>query len=247
MRSRPIAVAVLAAALAACTGGGGGGPTTSIPPTPRPAPSPAPTPTPTPPPTTPADDPEPPPSPRGALTVGDYAKGIDRIPLNAVKLTNRQIARMYAIIEPEGRQPNNTLRYPDTRRTPHGDSVMAVACHSYITACDNPYGDNTPYLFRLGVLIRNEEHLQMERVVANLPPTIKIVSVSYGGETPAALRGANLQFASIEAAGNENRDTIAPPGLQDNEGLRNTRAAVAAGKMLFAAGYDPEKAAEGSV
>ena len=251
MRSRPIAVAVLAAALAACTGGGGGGPTTSIPPTPRPAPTPAPAPAPSTPAPTPAPTPTPDPdrAMRGAITTqgpGANVRGIDRIPLNAVKVTNGRMREMYAIIEYEGApSENDAVAYPDVRRTPHGDAVMAVACHSYIRACDNPYGDNTPYLFRLGVRIPGEDHLQMERVVANLPPTIKIVSVSYSGDTPAALRGANLRFASIEAAGNKNRDTLLVPGFQGNDETQKTREAIAAGKMLFAAGYDPKKAAEG--
>lgn len=60
MRSRPIAVAVLAAALAACTGGGGG-PTTSMPPTPAPTPAPQ-----------PVNSPEWKPGPRyGAWIIGD--------------------------------------------------------------------------------------------------------------------------------------------------------------------------------
>ena len=250
MRSRPIAVAVLAAALAACTGGGGG-PTTSIPPTPRPAPSPAPTPTPTPAPTTPADDPKPPPSPRGALTVGDYAKGIDRIPLNAIKVTNGRMRGMYAIIEYEGMptQPD-AVAQPGVRRTPHGDAVMAVACHSYIRACDNPYGDNTPYEFHLGVRYPGggqyvAANNQIEKILNDLPSTIKIVSVSYGGSTPAVLRGAELSFASIEAAGNENRDTLYRPGFVGDEGSRNTRAAIEAGKVLLVSGYNTEKAGEG--
>ena len=237
MRSRLIAVAVLAAALAACTGGGGAPPVTSMPPTPRPAPTPAPT--------TPADDPAPTPDPDQAMRGAITAAGIDRIPLSAATVTNQEMASMFAIIEYEGAPPqNDAVAYPGVRRTPHGDAVMAVACHSYIRACEDPYAfSNTPYLFRLGVRIPSEDHLQMERVVNNLPSTIKIVSASYSGDTPAAIRGDTLPFASIEAAGNENRDTLTPPGFQDNEGLRNIHAA--AGKMLFVAGYNTEKAAEG--
>ena len=241
MRSRPIAVAVLAAALAACTGGGGGGPTTSIPPTPTPSPSPAPTPTPTPPPTTPTDDPEPATEPRGALTIGSYAKGIERIPLSAIKRTNEQMRGMFAVIEPV-RINEEVKVVSGVRRKQHLDLVLAVACHSYIRACDNPYGDNTPYQFHVGVRhpVGGPEQAtggQVGKILRELPDTVKIVSVSWSGATPSVILGASLPFASIQSAGNENRDTFLVPGFTGSEGTRNARAAIAAGKMLFVSGY----------
>ena len=239
MRSRLIAVAVLAAALAACTGGGGGGPTTSIPPAPNPAPRPMPAPTPAPNPDPAPTTPETPAAERrGALTAGRfYAKGIERIPLNALKATNEQMRDMFAVIEAV--LPYEEVKIVDgVRRKQHLDVVLAVACHSYIRACEDPYAvDDVPYQFHLGVRTRSDDHLQMERVVANLPSTIKIVSISYGGDTPAVLRGASLPFASIESAGNESRDTLYRPGFSENEGSRNVRAAAAADKLLLVAGY----------
>ena len=233
MRSRPIAVAVLAAtlaaALAACTGGGGGPPVTSMPPTPTPSPAPTtpaddPAPTPTP------DDPEPATEPRGAIT----APGIGRIPLSAIKVTNKRMRDMFAVIEPV--LPGETVKVVSgVRRKQHLDLVLAVACHSYIRACDDPYAfADTPYRFHLN------EYEQRERILDDLLPTVKIVSNSYVGSTPSELRGASIPFASIEGAGNENRDTFLPPGFSDDEGLQNMRAAVAAHKVLFVAGYKIE-------
>ena len=237
MRSRPIAVAVLAAALAACTGGGGGAPpTTSMPPTPTPSPAPT-TPDPTP---APTPTPDPDRAMRGAIT----AAGIDRIPLNAIKLTNRQMAERFAVIE-------SVLLYEETkivsgvRRKQHLDLVLAVACHSYIRACDNPYGDNTPYQVHIGVrhpvggAVQNARQ-QAEKILRDLPDTVKIVSISQGGSTPSVELGAALPFASIEAAGNENRDTLYPPRSVEDEGIRNMRAAAAAGKLLLVAGHRTE-------
>ena len=161
MRSRPIAVAVLAAALAACTGGGGAPPRTSIPPTPTPTPTPDPSPTPAPttptptpaaeqeptpslprPPPPPPSDPDPPPliksEPRGAIT----APGIDRIPLSAIKLTNEQVASRFAIIESKGPRWGNPDGYSPrfVRRIAHLDDVRIIACHAFIRACPgNPH------------------------------------------------------------------------------------------------------------
>ena len=98
---------------------GGGPPVTSMPPTPAPAPTPTPAPT-------PVDDPEPATEPRGAIT----ALGIDRIPLSAIKRTNREIARMFAVIEPV--VINEEVKIVSgVRWIIHADQVLAVACHSY--------------------------------------------------------------------------------------------------------------------
>ena len=128
MRSRPIAAAAvlaatLAAALAACTGGGGGGPpVTSMPP--RPAPSPAPTPTPTP---APTPTPDPDRAMRGAIT----AAGIDRIPLNAIKVTNGQMRGMFAIMEYKGsRREPNTYSPPGNA----GPRIAMMSAESHVIA-----------------------------------------------------------------------------------------------------------------
>ena len=253
MRSRPIAVAVLAAALAACTGGGGAPPTTSMPPTPRPAPTPAPT--------TPAPTPAPTPTPdpdramRGVLTVGHpgNVQGIDRIPLNAVKVTNRQMRGMFAIMEYKG-FPTEPDSYspPGNRRTPHSDDVRRVACHSYIRACADPFGPDAPFQFHLGVRYPGggqdvNTNAQIEKIIRDLPTTVKIVSTSYvGSSSPSVLHGADLSFASIEPAGNENRETILAP-VHNAADVQKMRDAIRADKLLLVSGYAAPTAAEEGV
>ena len=255
MRSRPIAVAVLAAALAACTGGGGGGPpVTSMPPTPRPAPSPAPTPAPT----TPADDPAPTPTPdpdramRGVLTVAELARiqGIDRIPLDAIRATNKRMRTMFAIMEYKG-DPHEPEAYspPGNRRTPHSDNVRVVACHSYIRACEGPFGDNAPFQFHLGVRYPGggqdlDSEQQIENILDDLPGTVKIVSTSYGGSTPSVLKGARLPFASIEITGNDDRETYLA-AVHNVDDIQRMREAIRADKLLLVSGYNVIKARDG--
>ena len=162
---------------------------------------------------------------------------------------------MYAIMEYKGR-PHETDSYspPGNRRTPHTDDVRIVACHSYIEACDDPFGPDAPFQFHLGVRYptgqfvpfeqQRNSRQQIEKILRELPATVKIVSISYGGGTPAGLLGADMPFASIAAAGNEDRETFLPPGFPENEGLRRIRAAVAADKVLYVSGYNAVKAAE---
>ena len=252
MRSRPIAVAVLAAALAACTGGGGAPPTTSMPPTPSP------TPTPTPAPTTPAPTPAPTPTPdpdramRGVLTVAELARiqGIDRIPLARATVTNQEMARMFAIMEDKGiPQIPSSYSPPGNRRTPHSDNVRVVACHSYIRACEDPFGDNAPFQFHLGVRYPGggqdlDSEQQIKNILDDLPDTVKIVSTSYGGSTPSVLMGARLPFASIESNGNENRETFLAP-VHNAADIQRMREAIRAYKLLLVAGYNVIKARDG--
>ena len=216
MRSRPIA----AAALAACTGGGP--PVTSMPPTPAPAPTP-----------TPADDPASPgvttPERRGAITVGRTSRnetgpvltlGIGRIPLSAIEATNREMASMFAVIEPVlDRETLETVS--GVRRILHTDQALAAACHSYIRACEDPFAfANAPYQFHLGVRYpvggqKQNARQQAEKILRELPATVKIVSISYGGATPSTLLGANSRFASIEAAGKEKYGHSLSAGLPE--------------------------------
>ena len=84
-------------------------------------PTPTPSPAPTPAPTTPADPDR---AKRGVLTTqraGANVRGIDRIPLNALKVTNRQMRGMFAIMEYK-RLPHELDSYspPGNRRTPPG-------------------------------------------------------------------------------------------------------------------------------
>ena len=89
---------------------------------------------------------------RGYLT----APGIDRIPLNAVKVTNAQMAKWFAISE--GRMPNDPKHLyfgghtgphdGEYYGTDHADSVAEIACHSYITACEDPFREGVPFHVR---------------------------------------------------------------------------------------------------
>ena len=147
---------------------------------------------------------------RGAITVQrHHIQGISRIPLDAIKLTNRQMRDRFAVYETAG---------------VHFNSVRVVACHSYIRACDDPFGDNAPY-----------SSITRER---DIPPTVKIVSISWGGGTPASRLGADLPFASIEGKSNEDTPRFLLPGVSlDEPWVRNRRAAIAANKVLFVSSY----------
>ena len=83
------------------------------------------------------------------------------------------------------------------------------------------------------------------RFLRNLPDSVKIVSISYKGSTPAAILGADLPFASIQPTGNNDRDTFLTPGRVDNPQLANIRAAIAADKMLLVSGYSTPDARRG--
>ena len=257
-----LVAATAALTLAACGGGGGGGGGTPPRTTPGTTPAPGPS-TPAPAPSTPTPTPAPTPAPTnpGGQTPSDdsakrgftTATGIDRIPLGAIMVTNRQMARMYAIIEYKG-TPSDSDGYspPGNRRTLHSDNVRIVACHSYIRACEDPFGTSAPNQFHLGVGYTSggeyiDSSTQMETVISNLAGTVKIVSSSFSGSTPSVLRGANLPFASIEAAGNEDRETFVPAGFPETDDIRNMRAAVAADKVLYVSGYRATETADGTV
>ena len=159
---------------------------------------------------------------------------------------------MYAIIEPKWGPEKLGGGYspPGNRRTPHSDGVRRVACHSYIEACDDPFGADAPFQFHLGVrypegLPEQTLRLQTEAILDKLPASVKVVSLSYDGSTPIALLGAELPFAAIEGAGNDARDTFLAPNTLENPSLANIRAAIAADKALFVAGYNVVKAADG--
>ena len=241
MRSRPIAVAVLAAVLAACTGGGGAPPTTSMPPTPSPSPTPAPTPAPTP-------TPDPDRAKRGVIT----APGIGRIPLDALKVTNREMRGMFAIMEHEGLPTDpDSVALPGVRRTPHSDDVRITACHSYIRACEDPFGPDAPFQFHLGVRYPGGgQHVggrqQIEKIIRDLPDTVKIVSVSFGGSTPSVLLGDNLRFASIEPTGNEDRETYLAAVFNAAD-IQRRRDTIRADKLLLVSGYRTTETANGTV
>ena len=201
---------------------------------------------------------------RGVLTVGypGNVQGIDRIPLNAVKVTNRQMRGMFAIMEYKG-FPTEPDSYspPGNRRTPHSDGVRKVACHSYIRACADPLGSDAPFQFHLGVRYPGGGQdlnavAQIKKILRDLPGTVKIVSTSYIGNSspsvlcedssPPVLCGADLPFASIEPTGNEDRETFLAAG--DNAAdFPKVIEAILADKLLLVSGYAAPTAAEEGV
>ena len=183
---------------------------------------------------------------RGHIT----APGIDRIPLSAVKVTKSQMATMFVV--EEGGFFDSESHYG----TEHLDSMAEIACHSYIEACADAFGDDKPLQVRFFAL--GEPGPNGTEWLLSFPESVKIVSSSYLGDTPAVRLGADLRFASIASNGNADRDTHYPPkgfcGNPDrtkpvtdyiecdwdpetNEDAIKERAAIAADKLLLVAGY----------
>ena len=242
-----IAVSMVTMAILTACGGGGGGSLQSSAPVSAPKPVSKPVPTRVQPES--VSTPSAPVPGRGVTT----ATGIDRIPLDAIKVTRREMAEMYAIIEFKGDSDYTIAHSPaGNRRTPHSDNVREVACHSYIEACDGPFGPNAPFQFHLGVrypegMPEQRVSEQIEMILRNLPDSVKIVSASFSGgwNTPAAILGAGLPFAAVQSAGNQLRVTFPEPNSRDNPALANIRAAIAADKLLLVAGYDTAAAERG--
>ena len=182
------------------------------------------------------------PEPRGALAV----PGIERIPLSAIRMTNQQLARQFAVTE------------YDTTNSLHAREVRAVACHSYITGCKNPNDlSTTPFSFysiSIGGLVGDEETVAL---LAKIPSTVKIISLSIApmGRGPINTRGASLPFVVVQGAGNDSNENFfhsgvySPDNPTDVEWRKRILAAAAADKVLYVAGHysdDPTRRASGS-
>ena len=185
----------------------------------------------------------------------DTVPGIDGIPLGTVKVTNGKMADMFAIIEPKlgegiAHSPAGVLR------TPHSDMVRVVACRSYIRACGDPFGPDTPFRLYLGErypegLPERGSYEQVFTILENLPESVKIVSASFHGYGTAEMFGPHLPFAIIQSVGNGGTSS---PFFLDDRGewipflmryRENITASIDAGRHLFVAGYDTAKAADG--
>ena len=180
----------------------------------------------------PVKDPEPPKKDpaRGLFTL----PGIDRIPLDALKITRKQLATMYAIDEQENVLDPSHVFYN------HGVYVGATACHSYILACDP---QNTP--FTMYWKPQNEETLAFHKRI--LPETTKLLSysVSNGSGQRYAKQGTNYpSYSIIQSAGNDGRESFFRPGTAAEQpgapGREATIATAKAHKVLFVAGYRQE-------
>ena len=241
--------------LTGCGGGGGGGslptnPPPDTPPTNPDPPSPPdtpptnpPPPDPPPPPDTPPTNPppDPPSPPRQPVGYGKWtAPGINRIPLSAIKLTNQQVAKQFAVVE--------YTENEDGTPSSHAKDVMQVACHSYITGCKDhldftttPYSWHKGHNVRDGFIVETTEEIQrrLDTIVKN---GVKVISYSLFGNNPSILRRADASFVSVEAAGNYstenffNETQLEIFSLYQND-VANLKAAGATHKVLFVAGY----------
>ena len=196
-----------------------------------------------------------PPAPRPAMLV----PGIERIPLDALKLSNAQLAARYAILEYRAGNDGGPTR--GGAGTRHGDEVRTVACAAFARSCADPFDDeSTPFAFHLGKQeFMENTAAQTEELLDSLSAHAKLVSISIeprklGGVVET--RGGALAFAVVQSAGNNGRDTFFDQGveligeefsgfLDDGapapEGLRqawdNILAAVESDKVLYVAGY----------
>ena len=144
---------------------------------------------------------------------------------------------MYAIIEPLN--PDSTITPGGTQ---HGDNVLLIACHSYITACDM---NNKPVL-----LIVSADSPIPDTPLA--PATTKIVSRSTGNGGFIRAFGGSYPYVVINSAGNDFRETFLPTGVTysrderqvyengnpvANNGWDNVFDAADAGRVLYVSGY----------
>ena len=212
MRARGAACGMIPALLGAlllagCGGGGGDGTPPASTATPRPAPA--------------APPAQPVPTTRGAFA----APGIDRIPLDAIRATQAEVARMYAIAE---YGPPNDL---------HANQVRTVACRSYIVHgdCDDPRGAMP---FTLHGTEEVGDAAQTRDLRRRIGPAVKLVSVSIKplGNDMVGLEGASLPFAVVQSTGNDGREAFLPPDEMARN-FANVRAALAADKVLYVGGY----------
>ena len=169
--------------------------------------------------------------------------GIDRIPLNLVKLTNAQMQRHFVLVE------KGTID--------HGRNIRAVACKSYITGCTDPEdfsgvvrdangtvttktGGSTPYTM-LEDLDRNRYQEDTERDFLEQIRrigSVKIVAdaAANGGGWFVENAGTTLPFLYVNSAGNGASDD---GWLTDQDPhAASVRVAIDANKALYAAGHD---------
>ena len=177
-------------------------------------------------------------------------QGLDRIPLNLVKLTNRQMQQHFVLVE------SGTVA--------HGQSTREIACKSYVTGCENPeyapgYTRNangtvttrssgsTPYtaledfdLSRDHDITSGEPTGAFERDFLDHIRGMGSVKIVADAVAPSSGQfvenaGAALPFLYVNGAGNGSSDE---GDLSDQHpNAANVRAAVAANKALYAAGH----------
>ena len=188
-----------------------------------------------------------PPDGRGPLAL----PGIDQIPLDAVKLTNREMQERFVILERGG-----------SLALQHGKAVRKTACLAYITECTNPEDYSGKVINRNGVAEvsrtdgstpfsffqngdpsftsdreRTDWHLGEFRKLGS----VKIVShseIPHPDGIGALVEGGgdSLPFLVVHSAGNKKSDAF-PVAAQDPT-MPNIQAAIRANKVLYVAGHD---------
>lgn len=195
---------------------------------------------PTPGPVSPPPNPDPEPEEgRGSITV----PGLERIPLSAIKLTNQEVAKEFAIMESGEKVDDKQTGNPDD----HAKLVMRVACESFITGCEDALDfETTPYSWRswghLGDGLDTDTSADLEKHIDILAEEgIKLISFSQI-PGPVGIGGADLPFVVVQSAGNDsteeffNEENVWYINQHEN-GVEKVKEAGAADKVLYVAGY----------
>ena len=182
------------------------------------------------------------------------APGIKELQIQDIVATNYEIASMYAIVEQGAKGRHGHIRNNIWREF-HGDGVRRIACYSHAT-CRGAFLADPPFQFRFGSSPPGRLYgwyltKYMRDMFDSLPRTVKLVSTSFSPARPSELYGPDLPFASIEAVGNygvvnffdspENKFSFLSRLIYGVNRKSNILSAISADRVLFVAGYDPEK------
>lgn len=170
--------------------------------------------------------------------------GINRLPVDEIRASNAELARMVGIAEP------GTIDAEDR----HAIQVSKVACNSFIKPCENvanPLAGSIPFTLYTPTFDPDESDSPNVRdnLLEQIPASTKLVSVSffpgfteyYGGELPfAVVRGAgNTGEERFRSIYRDLTSKISEPyRTQVIEGFdANVHEAMATDKLLFVAGH----------
>ena len=176
--------------------------------------------------------------------------GINRLPVDEIRASNAELARMVGIAEP------GTIDGEDR----HAIQVSKVACNSFIKPCENvanPLDGSAPFKLYTPTFDPEESDSPFVRdnLLGQIPASTKLVSVSfYPGFTE--YYGGELPFAIVRGAGNTGeerfRSIYRDPTSKISEPYRtqvvsefysNVYEAIATDKLLFVAGHGPQRTA----
>lgn len=180
----------------------------------------------------------------GSQYSGLALPGINRLPVDEIRASNAELARMVGIAEP------GTIDGEDR----HAIQVSKVACNSFIKPCENvanPLAGSIPFTLYTPTFDPEESGPSPVRdnLLGQIPASTKLVSVSfYPGF--AEYFGRELPFAIVRGAGNTGeerfRSIYREPTSKFSEPYRtqvinrfyaNVHEAIATDKLLFVAGH----------